>query len=685
MQHLPKGENDFLNKLREAIEANMADEQFGVSELADQVGMSRSNLLRKVKKLTELSVSQFIRVVRLEKAMEILKDSSLNVSEVSFQVGFNSTSYFVKCFREHYGYPPGEVGKQSQKPENVEVLKVSDKKNTYVSIASFTLLAIIAVVTVWLMNRRPVAKDSLEKSIAVLPFKNDSNDSTNLYLINGLMESTLNNLQKIGDLRVISRTSVEQYRNSPKSIPEIAKELGVSYFVEGSGQKIGNKILLNIQLIDGNTDGHLWAEQYERETDDIFSLQQEIASSIASKIKVLITPVAKAQITKIPTDNLIAYDNFLKAQNLVDFGDMSKLSQAIPYFKKAIELDEGFALSYAGLTVCYFYLDVFLAEKKYTEEIKEAAEKAMQYDPKLPESLIAKALSYRQIGKYEAMIPVLEEALEYNPNSVSVINMLSDLYATFLPNTEKYLEYALKAIQLDVASSDSLTTSFVYLHLSNALIQSGFVEESIFYVDRSLDYSQNNGFSHYVKAFMLYAQDRDMEKLRSRLITEWKKDESRLDILQEIGKISFFMRDYETAYQYYSILLDEREALKLDIFRYENLKIGIVYEELGRKEEAEKLYKDYYDFAINDESFYKDIFMYAYHAHFGNTEKALEYLRSFSELDNYQYWFILFSDDPSDELIAENAEAKRLWKVVENKFWNNHERLRKELEVKGLL
>ncbi|MBE9480138.1 MAG: helix-turn-helix transcriptional regulator, partial [Bacteroidetes bacterium] len=103
-------ENDFLNKITEIIEENISNEQFGVSELAREIGMSRSNLLRKIKKLTKLSVSQFIRQVRLKNAVEMLRQNSLTVSEVSFKVGFSSPSYFIKCFHDYYGYPPGEVG-----------------------------------------------------------------------------------------------------------------------------------------------------------------------------------------------------------------------------------------------------------------------------------------------------------------------------------------------------------------------------------------------------------------------------------------------------------------------------------------------------------------------------------------------------------------------------------------------
>jgi len=113
-------ENDFLRKITNIIKENISNEQFGVTELADEIGMSHSNLLRKIKKLTDLSASQFIREVRLKNAMEMLRNSSSNVSEVSYNVGFGSTSYFIKCFREHYGYQPGDVGKRSFTEDDIK-------------------------------------------------------------------------------------------------------------------------------------------------------------------------------------------------------------------------------------------------------------------------------------------------------------------------------------------------------------------------------------------------------------------------------------------------------------------------------------------------------------------------------------------------------------------------------------
>ena len=216
-------DSEFLNQLTATIEKNLANEQFGVSELADALNMSRSNLLRKVKKATNLSVSQLISKVRLKRGMDLLRAGSHNVSEVAHQVGFSSTSYFIKCFREYYGYPPGEVGKRNINQEPIPVAPPPSNKRPHLIVGAILLIA-VAVVG-WFLYPRFVWQEKIvnEKSIVVLPFKNDSNDSTNVYLINGLMEATLNNLQKIKDLKVLSRTSAEKYRNTDKTIPEMAR------------------------------------------------------------------------------------------------------------------------------------------------------------------------------------------------------------------------------------------------------------------------------------------------------------------------------------------------------------------------------------------------------------------------------------------------------------------------------
>ena len=358
--------DNFLAELRKKIELNLSDEQFGVSELADAMNMSRSHLLRRVKKELELSVSQYIRQIRLEHAMRLLEENQHNVSEVSYQVGFSSTSYFTKCFREHFGYPPSEVGKKAAEPltenpeKDITTFRTKTKKKTARSVALAALILCLLAVGYYAFYTKdlpPPEPLQVEKSIAVLPFKNDSNDSTNVYLVNGLMESTLNDLQKIQDLKVISRTSSEKYRNTNKTAPEIAEELQVSYIIEGSGQKIGDNILLNIQLIEAATDRHVWGKQYRRESGDIFKLQQEIAQNITKEIEAIITPEEQQRIEQIPTDNLEAYDLFLKGKDLFYTYQDADLKKAVALFDQAIKLDPEFSRAYANQAMAYYYLD----------------------------------------------------------------------------------------------------------------------------------------------------------------------------------------------------------------------------------------------------------------------------------------------------------------------------------------
>ncbi len=521
MTDAPLPEKGFLSELTAVIEKNISNDHFGVSELAVEMNMSRSNLLRKVKKESKLSVSQLISQVRLKHAMDLLRKTSSNVSEVSHQVGFSSTSYFIKCFREYYGYPPGEVGKRDvtstetgKLPENLQESPFDPKRKKFraLVVAVFGIL-IIAVVGFVFWNKASTSDSEGEKSIAILPFKNDSNDSTNLYIINGLMESTLNNLQQIQNLRVVSRTSVEKYRNTSKSIPELAKELNVKYFVEGSGQKIGDRILLNIQLIDATADKHLWSKQYRRETKDIFELQEEIAKSITQEIEVFITPEEKSRIEKKPTDDPIAYDYFLKGKDLFYRSGRKDLEASIPWFNKAIERDPKFSLAYATAAMVYYYLDIFYVEKPHAADIDDFAEKAILYDAKSSESMVAKALSFAQKGEFELSIPYFEKALEYDPRSGLVLHFLTEFYNIHVPNPPKYLEYAIRKVKVDHAT-DSATASFNYFHLSNALLQTGFLDESQKYINKSLQLNPNNFFAGFVSDYVLYAKDRNAEQAR---------------------------------------------------------------------------------------------------------------------------------------------------------------------------
>lgn len=679
--------SDFLSKATEIIEENISNEQFGVSELAEEMGMSRSNLLRKIKKITGVSVSQFIRQIRLKKAMDMLRQTSLNVSEISFSVGFSSVSYFIRCFRDYYGFPPGEAGQKDTREEPVRPT-VRHKKKGKVVIYYVAAIVILVSVGVWMVFLKPSSSGSidLEKSIAVLPFKNNSSDSTNIHIINGLMESTLNNLQKMEDLRVISRTSVEKYRTAGKTIPEIAGELNVSYLIEGSGQKIGDQILLHIQLIEAPLDKHIWSERYRRKATDIFDLQQEVAKNIAEQIQVIITPEEEERIAKIPTNDLVAYDYFLKGMDLFYKGTREGLEEAIPYLQKAVEHDNEFARAYAVIAISYYYLDVLQAEKRYSELINNYADKALLYDSKLPQSLIAKALFYMNNREYDLAVPHLEKALEYNPNSALVINILSDFYVNHVPNIEKYLEYALKGITLDIASHDSSAASFIYLHVSNALVQTGFVDEAEEYVNKSLSYDPQNLFSEYLKAFIQLAKHRDLGRTKELLIEALQKDTTRLDIMQEVAKVCYYLQDYRASYEYYRRFMEVKEAQNLDIYRGEDAKIAVVLAELGLTNRSDSLFQRFKEYAESDQSVYKHLSLAAYYSYKGDPKRSLEHLRLYSRENHHNFWIVLFLEiEPLFFNIKDLPEFRSILNEMEVKFWNYHNELKVLFEKKELI
>ena len=683
MSNTSANTSTFIEQAEALILENLGNEQFGVSELADAMNMSRSNLLRKIKKQTQLSASQYIRQVRLKEAMELLKEGSFTVSEISYQVGFGSTSYFIKCFREQYGYPPGEVGKGAIEVETENV------KPNYWKIYRWPIIVgtsiVLLIVAFLIFNKTDTVQElEVEKSIAVLPFKNESADSTNLYFVNGLMESALNNLQKIEDLRVISRTSVEKYRKTDKGIPEIAEELHVNYLVEGSGQRVGNQVLLNVQLINASTDTPIWVEQYSSEVEDIFGLQNDVAKKIADAIEAVVTPTELEQIEKRPTENLVAYDYYLQA---LDYSRTNEdLEKAIPLFEKAVKQDEQFALAYANLAISYYNLDIFQKQKRYTDLINNYADKALLYDSKNDVSLISKALYYMHTEEYRLALPHLEKALEYNPNSADVVQLLSRLYSTYIPNTAKYLTNALKGAQLDVATNDSLGQSFIYLDLSNALAQSGFTEEAMKYVNKSLDYAPINLYAPHLKAFIQYAVDENLERLKTTLEKEFEKDSNRLDILQDIGKLYYIEEDYQGAFAYYQKFVEARKKFNLDIYPHEDIKIGLVYQKMGFEEEANEFFEGYSEYLASDKSIYKSASMAVKYAYEGKVDKGMEQLKLFALQDNYQYWILLFLEkDPLIKLMKSHPDYEGTIQKIKDRFWENQAKLRTSLERKRLL
>jgi TolB-like protein len=268
-----------------------------------------------------------------------------------------------------------------------------------------------------------LAAHKVDKSIAVLPFENLSDEKENAYFADGIQDDLLTNLSKIGDLRVISRTSVMQYRGRPTNLRDIGKALGVSNILEGSVRRSGNKVRVNVQLIDANTDEHIWANDYDKDVTNVFDLQSDLAREIANALKAELSPAEKSQMTTKPTENGEAYLAFVQAHDLsCAVEDLSKLKQSAQLYQRAIDLDPNFALAFAR----YSQLEGWMmrthdASPEHREKARALAERALQLQPDLPEAHLALGFSYYWgDNNYEAALKEFEIAKRALPNESEV-------------------------------------------------------------------------------------------------------------------------------------------------------------------------------------------------------------------------------------------------------------------------
>jgi TolB-like protein len=254
-------------------------------------------------------------------------------------------------------------------------------------------IAIIASVFAVLYFSNIISSDKQtkepDKSIAVLPFRNLSNDTTQLYFSDGIVEAILDHLFKVGELKVISSTSTKRYRDTELSIKEIARELGVASILEGSVQKIGNNVRITAQLIEAKTDVHLWSETYDRDLSDIFSIQTEVAQNVAKELKATLTSEEKEHIKKNQTENPEAYNLYLQGRFFIEKRDEG-IKKSIEYFEKAVNIDPNYALAYAGLADAYFLLAWYnqMPKPEGYEKSKECVNKALGIDKNLAEAAI---------------------------------------------------------------------------------------------------------------------------------------------------------------------------------------------------------------------------------------------------------------------------------------------------------
>jgi TolB-like protein/class 3 adenylate cyclase/Tfp pilus assembly protein PilF len=342
-----------------------------------------------------------------------------------------------------------------------------------------------------------------EKSIAVLPFENRSEEKANAYFADGIQEEILTRLAKIADLKVISRTSTLQYQSKPGNLPEIAKQLGVANILEGSVQKVADQVRVNVQLVNAQTDSHLWAETYDRKLTDIFGVESDIAKRIAESLQVKLTGREEQALTVKPTNNLEAYDAYLRGLAFEARGPYSSdlLGKAISFYERAVQFDPNFAIAWARLSRAdaklYF---LFHPTAAVRDAARKALENAQKLEPNSPDTLLA--LGYyqfwalRDYGPAKTTFGLVRKMLPNSSEVLEALGALSRCEGTW----EESLAYFEEALALDPRNAELLSNAaYTHTHLRQ-------FPAALKIYDRALDIVPNDPDLIGVKASIYQAE-----------------------------------------------------------------------------------------------------------------------------------------------------------------------------------
>ncbi len=357
-----------------------------------------------------------------------IPNSAIRFVVIALAVGFP----IAMCLSWLYELTPGGIVRS----EDLDPVKARSARRAAGRILDFVIIGVLLLVIVMLIYvRRPFrtsAGESIpEKSIAVLPFENRSEDKANAYFADGIQDEILTRLSKIADLKVISRTSTQHYKSAPENLRAIASQLGVAHIVEGSVQKSGDAVRVNVQLIRAANDSHLWADTFDRKVTDIFVVESEVAKAIADQLRAKLTGQEEQVIGAKPTDNPEAYDAYLRglAYTLKIANTTANALGAQKYLREAVRLDPKFALSWALLSWVdsLGYLGQnFQPTVALREEARQAAETALTLQPNLGEAVLAKGYyHYACLKDYDTAVRYYEQARQLLPNSSRIPESLA--------------------------------------------------------------------------------------------------------------------------------------------------------------------------------------------------------------------------------------------------------------------
>jgi TolB-like protein/Flp pilus assembly protein TadD len=450
------------------------------------------------------------------------------------------------------------------------------------------LFVVVALSAVWLLGkfgkqRAPVSLPA--KSIAVLQFENLSQDPDNAYFADGIQEEILTRLSKVAELKVISRTSTLRFKSKPENLGDIARQLGVANILEGTVQKAGDQVRVNVQLIDAQSDSHLWADKFDRKLQDIFAVETEIASKIADTLRAKLTGREQQAIAARPTDNPEAYQLYLKGRYLWAKRNEADLEKAIDYFSQALAKDPNYAQAYSGIADCYAVIPYFsnLNPKECLQKGTLAANKALELDNELADAHASLGILLMSSGKMNTAQAKREfqRAIELDPNYANAYHWLGYIYYAPAGEFDAAITEVKRALELD-----PLSPAF-NVHLGDTYIMARRYPEAILQLRKTLELDPDSSYAHATLGDALALSGQ-----LDQAITEYKKAYELDHDVHHFGRIAraqVLNGEHDEALRLLSQLKElERQG---SVWHYD---LALVYTALGDNSQAiERLEQSY--------------------------------------------------------------------------------------------
>lgn len=514
-------ENNTFEKLNHLIEQNLDKAGYSGDDICLELGVSRSRLFRLIKERTNLSPSRLIRQKRLEKGQYLLENTNLRIVEITSITGFDSQQTFTKYFTEEFGVSPTEYRKskdskteytepvitEDPKPIPQQVIesvhestplipqtpaRIFQKKGLYIILAVL-VIAIMGVI-VWAINSFS-SNQVDENSIAILPILSaDSTDTATM--ADGLTEQIYSNLTSLENLKVISKNSSELFKDSKKTIPQIASELNIAYVLDGEVKKTAKGVRISIELVKASEDQTVWTKKYDSNSGNTIDFIDKIANEVSDEIRKKLKGLATSGTNVMPTRNLEAYQEYLKGRQLMIARTKDKLEAAIERFDRALALDPNFADALAYKASAYHILgnSSFIGMDGSIRLAEQNALAALQIDAENGLAYAVLANVYRQQNKWEQAVTTYQIALKYSPNDAQIIYWYS-ITLRSIGKLDKAIEYSTKALAID-----PLYPTILFGHIGNCSYAGKFkmAEESI---KEGQALFSNYYMYHYVRGF----------------------------------------------------------------------------------------------------------------------------------------------------------------------------------------